>query len=80
MPGCFSPVRLCATPWTVACQTLLSMELSRQEYWSGLPFPSLGDLPNPVIEPGSPALKADSLPPEPVQLKNKKREKRFWRD
>ena len=45
-----------ATPWTVACQAPLSMGFSRQEYWSGLPFPSLGDLPNPRIEPGSPSL------------------------
>ena len=41
------------------------MEFSRQEYWSGLPFPSPGDLPNPGIEPGSPALQADALPSEP---------------
>ena len=41
------------------------MEFSRQEYWSGLPFPSPGDLPDPGIEPGSPALQADSLPSEP---------------
>ena len=40
------------------------MEFSTQEYWSGLPFPSPGDLPDPVIEPGSPALQADSLPSE----------------
>ena len=51
-----SSVRLVATPWTVAYQALPSMGFSRQEYWSGLPFPSLGDLPNPGIEPGSPAL------------------------
>ena len=44
-------------PWTVACQTPLSMGFSRQEYWSGLPFPSPGNLPDPGIEPGSPALK-----------------------
>ena len=43
-------------PWTVACQAPLSMDFSRQEYWSGLPFPSLGDLPNPGSEPRSPAL------------------------
>ena len=43
----------------------LSVELSRQEYWSGLPFPSPGDLPNLVIEPGSPVLQADSLLSEP---------------
>ena len=49
------------TPCTVARPAPLSMEFSRQEYWSGLPFPSPGDLPNPVIEPRSPALQADSL-------------------
>ena len=48
-----------ATPWTVAFQTPLSMGFSRQEYWSGLPFLSPGDLPDPGIEPGSPAV-ADS--------------------
>ena len=53
-----------STPWTVACQAPLSMEFSRQEYWGGLPFPSPGDLPNPGIEPGFPALQADSLPTE----------------
>ena len=52
------------TPWSVACQAPLSMEFSRQEYWSGLPFSSPGDLLDPGIEPVSPAL-ADSLPPEP---------------
>ena len=52
------------TPWTVACQAPLSMGFSRQEYWSGLPFPSPGDLPNPGIEPGSPALQADALTAE----------------
>ena len=52
------------TPWTIACQAPLSMGFSRQEYWSGLPFPSPGDLPNPGIEPRSPALQADSLPTE----------------
>ena len=52
------------TPWTVACQAPLSMAFSRQEYWSRLPFPSLGDLPNPGLEPRSPALQADSLPTE----------------
>ena len=60
-----SRVRLFATPWTVVYQALQSMEFSRQEYWSGLPFPSPGDLPNPGIEPGSPTLQADALPPEP---------------
>ena len=56
-----SRVRLFATPRTVARQAPLSMGFSRQEYWSGLPFPSPGDLPNPGIEPGSPALQADAL-------------------
>ena len=51
-----SRVQLFATPWTVAYQAPLSMGFSRQEYWSGLPFPSPGDLPDPGIEPGSPAL------------------------
>ena len=50
------------TLWTVAHQAALSMGFSRQEYWSGLPFPSAGDLPNPGTEPRSPALQADSLP------------------
>ena len=50
---------------TVACQAPLSMEFSSQEYWSGLPFPSPGNLPDPRIEPGSPALQADSLLSEP---------------
>ena len=53
------------TTWTVARQAPLSMEFSRQEYWSGLPFPSPGDLPDPGIEPGSPALQAVLLPSEP---------------
>ena len=60
-----SPVRLFVTPWTVAYQAPPSMGFSRQEYWSGLPFPSPGDLPDPGIEPRSPALRADSLPTEP---------------
>ena len=51
-----SHVRLFATPWTVAYQTPLSMGFSRKEYWRGFPFPSPGDLPNPGIEAGSPAL------------------------
>ena len=53
-----------ATPWTVAHQAPLSMGFSRQEYWSGLPFPCPGDLPDPGTEPGSPASQADSLPTE----------------
>ena len=52
------------TPWTVARHVPLSMEFSRQEYWSGLPFPSPGDLPDPGIETKSPALQAGSLPTE----------------
>ena len=51
-----SRVRLFATMWTVACQVLPSMGLCRQQYWSGLPFPSPGDLPDPGIKPGSPTL------------------------
>ena len=60
--------QLCPTlcdPWTVAHQAPLSMELSRQEYWSGLPFPFPGDLPNPRIKPGSPAFQADTFITEP---------------
>ena len=53
------------TPWTVVHQFPLSMGFSRQEYWSGLPCPLPGDLPNPGIKPRSPALQADSLPAEP---------------
>ena len=60
-----SRVRLFATPWTVAYQALQFMEFSRQEYWSGLPFPSPRDLPDPRIKPRSPALLADTLPSEP---------------
>ena len=65
-----SRVRLFATPWTVAYQALPSMGFSRQEYWSGLPFPSpdlpdAGHLPDPGIEPRSPALQADALTSEP---------------
>ena len=56
---------LFATPWTIAHQAPPSMEFSRQEYWSGLPFPSPGDLPNPGIKPGSPALWAEALSSEP---------------
>ena len=52
------------TPWTVAYQPPLSIAFSRQEYWSGLPFPSPRDLPNPGIEPGSPAFQADALTSE----------------
>ena len=51
-------------PWSVVCQAPLSMGFSRQEYWSGLPFLTPGDLPDPGIEPGSPALQAGDLPTE----------------
>ena len=60
-----SSVWLLATPWTVAYQASPSMRFSRQEYWSGLPVPSPGDLPDPGIEPGSPALWAEALPSVP---------------
>ena len=60
-----SRVRLFVTPWTIAHQAPPSMGFSRQEYWSGVPFPSPGDLLDPGIEPRSPALQADSLPSEP---------------
>ena len=63
-----SPVRLFATRWTGAHQAPLSMGFSRQEYWSGLPFPSPRDLPDPGNEPRSPALQADALPSEPLLL------------
>ena len=59
-----SRVRLFAIPWTVAYQARSSTEFSRQEYWSGLPFPSPGDLPDPGTEPRSPALQADAFPSE----------------
>ena len=59
--------QLClATPWDAAHQAPLSVEFSRQEYWSGLPVSSPGDLPDPGMEPGSPALQADPLPSEPL--------------
>ena len=60
-----SCVQLFVMPWTVICQTPLSMEFSRQEYWTGLPCPPPEDLPNPGIKPRSPILQADSLPSEP---------------
>ena len=56
--------RFFAIPWTVVYQASLSMGLSRQEYWSWLPFPSPGDLPDPGIKPRSPALQADALSSE----------------
>ena len=63
-----SSVQLFVTPWTVAYQAPLSMEFSRQEYWSGLPFPSPGALPDPGIELGTPALQADALLSDPPQF------------
>ena len=69
-----SCVKLFVTPWTVAYQAPLSMEFSRQEYWSGLPFPSPGDLPDPAIKPGFPALQADALPSEPPGKPNRGQE------
>ena len=65
--GCesLSQVQIFATPWTVPHQTPLSMGFSRQEYWSGLPCPPPGALPNPEIKPQSPALQVESLQSEP---------------
>ena len=60
-----SGVQLFVTPWTIVYRAPPSLGFSRQEYWSGLPFPSPGDLPNPGIEPRSPELQADALLPEP---------------
>ena len=60
-----SRVRLFVTPWTIAHQAPPFTGFSSQEYWSGLPFPSPGDLPDPGMEPGSPALQADALRSEP---------------
>ena len=64
--------RLCLTLWTEARQAPLSMDFSRQEYWSGLPFPSPGNLPDPGIKPRSPVLQADSLPSEPPRKPQKR--------
>ena len=63
----FSRVQLFATPWTVACQAPLTMGFSMQEYWSGLPFPSLGNLPDPRIELMSPALAGGFFTAEPME-------------
>ena len=60
-----SRVHLCATPWTVACEAPLSMGLSWQEYWTGLPFPLPGDLPHPGMEPTSPAFAGRFFTTEP---------------
>ena len=66
-------VRLFVIPWTVASQTPLSMEFSRQEDWSGLPYPSPGDLPDPGIEPASAALAGGFFTPEPPRKPTDKR-------
>ena len=69
---CCCCVQFFVTPWTAVCQSALSIGFSRQEYWSGLPFPSPGDLPNPGINPQSPALQGDSLlskPPGNIDVK-----------
>ena len=63
-----SSVRLFVIPWTIAYQPPPSMGFSRQEYWTGLPFPSPGDLPDPGIEPGSPAFQAGALTSEPPNI------------
>ena len=68
-----SRVWLFTTPWTVPYQTSLSTGFSRPEYWSGLPFPSPGDLPDPGTEPGSPTLEADALTSEPPNEATDKR-------
>ena len=65
MLSCFNRVQLFPTLWNVAHQALLSMGFSRQEYWSGLPCPAPVDLPDPGIEPASPALAGGFLTPEP---------------
>ena len=66
-----SHVQFYAIPWTIACQAPLSMGFSRQDYWSGLPCPFPGDLPNPGVEPRSPALQGDCLLPETLGVHNK---------
>ena len=71
-----SRVWLFATPWTIAYQSPLSMGFSRQGYWSGLPFPSPEDLPDPGIKPGSPKLQADALPSEPAGKPGPRTERR----
>ena len=65
--NCFSGVQLFATLGIIACQAPLSLGFSRQEYWSGLPFPPPGDLPNAGIEVATPALQADAFTTEPPE-------------
>ena len=67
-----------ATLWTGAYQAPLSMGFPRQEYWNGLPFPSPGDLPNPEMEPRSPALEADALTSEPPGKPRNQRERLYF--
>ena len=67
-----SRVRLFSTPWTVAYQAPPSMGFSRQEYWSGVPVPSPGDLPDPGIKAGSPTFQADTLTSEPPGKPNER--------
>ena len=77
-----SHVQIFAIPWSVSHQAPLSMEFSRQEYWSGLPFPSPGDLPHPGIKSGSPKLQAVSFPSEPYsggQVCSKESTKQLFR-
>ena len=66
-----SRVLLLTTLWTIAYQASQSIEFSKKEYWSGLTFPSPGDLPNPGIEPRSPTLQANTLPSEPAETQNR---------
>ena len=73
-----SRVRLFMTPWSVAYQAPQSMGFSKQEYWSGLPFPSPGDLSDPGIEPGSPTLQVDALPSEPIKLQMSETENQMY--
>ena len=73
-----SRVRLFAIPWTVAHQDRLSIGFSRQEYWSGLPFSSPGDLPDPGIEPRSPTLQAEALTSDPPGMKGGQLQKIYW--
>ena len=69
-----------ATLWVIAHQAPLSVEFSRHEYWSVQPFPSPGDLPDPGIEPGSPALQADSLPSKLPGNRDDYEKDRIWKD
>ena len=72
-------VLLFVTPWTIAHQAPPSMGSSRQEYWSGLPFPSPGDLPDPGIEPRSPIMQADALTSEPPGKQRPKCKAKYYK-